>query len=132
MTDPLALRVVLWTTDVPRLAEFLARTAGFDVQEMHPGFALLALAEQALELHGDEAYRGHPWYDALKKEGAARGIGAELRVQVPDVELAYNTAIRIGGTAVYAPFADRGTVECQVLAPDGYLVSFWAPLPPTT
>lgn len=130
MTDPLSLRVVLWTTDVARLADFFAKTAGFTVEDMHPGFALLALESQALELHGDEAYRGHPWYDALKKEGAARGIGAELRVQVRDVEAAYTTAIRIGGTAVYSPFADRGSVECQVLAPDGYLVSFWAPLPP--
>jgi catechol 2,3-dioxygenase-like lactoylglutathione lyase family enzyme len=132
MTEPFALRLVLWTTDVQRLAEFLARTAGFEVEEMHPGFALLSLQGQALELHGDEAYRGHPWYDALKKEGAARGIGAELRLEVPDVEQAYTTAIRIGGSAVYAPFADRGTVECQVLAPDGYLVSFWSALPPTT
>ncbi len=127
MQPALALRLVLWTTDVARLADFLAKTAGFRVDEMHPGFALLTLDAQALELHGDEAYRGHPWYDALKKEGAARGIGAELRIQVGDVDAAYTTAIRIGGTAVYSPFADGDYIECQVLAPDGYLVSFWSP-----
>lgn len=95
--------------------------------EQHPGYAYLEADGLRIEIHGDDAYRGHPWYDALRKEGMARGIGAELRIQVPDVDRAYQQAIRLGGLVMYAPYLDGGRLECQVLAPDGYLVSLWSP-----
>lgn len=119
--------LVLWSADITALGRFLTAVAGLDLVEQHPGYACLESDGLRIELHGDDAYRGHPWYDALKKEGMARGIGAELRVQVDDVERAYHQAVRLGGVTMYAPYVDGGRTECQVLAPGGYLLSLWAP-----
>lgn len=119
--------LVLWATDITALARFLSGVAGLELVEQHPGFACLESDGLRIELHGDDAYRGHPWYDALRREGMARGIGAELRVQVADVDRAYQQAVRLGGLVMYQPYLDDGRMECQVLAPDGYLISLWSP-----
>jgi len=121
------LGIVLWATDVPALAQFLSEVAGLPITEQHPGLAALAAGPVQLQIHADEAYRGHPWYDALQKEGAARGIGAELRFRVGDVNGAYRRALVLGGVAVHAPFEGDSGTECHLLAPDGYLVSLWCP-----
>ncbi len=125
MDDASAFGLVLWTTDIPALAGFLQQAAGMTVVELHPGYASLRAGATSIALHADESYRGHPWYDALHREGAARGIGAELRVQVADVAAAYATALRLGGLAVQPPYDDDGVRECQVMGPDGYLISLW-------
>ncbi|MBI5946522.1 MAG: hypothetical protein HY875_00095 [Chloroflexi bacterium] len=121
-----AFGLVLWTTDIPALAGFLQQAGGMTLLEQHPGYASLRAGATTIALHADESYRGHPWYDALRREGAARGIGAELRVRVADVATAYATALRLGGQAVQPPYDDAGIRECQVMGPDGYLVSLWA------
>lgn len=123
-----AVTVILWASRVPPLAAFLETVAGFEIVAQHPGFAALARDGARVEIHGDEAYRGHPWYDALHREGAARGIGAELRVRVEDVAAAYRRALSLGSSAVYAPYEAQEYEECQVLAPDGYMLSLWRPL----
>jgi uncharacterized glyoxalase superfamily protein PhnB len=125
----MSLEVVLWSSDVPSLAAFLARVANFEVVGQHPGYARLELGGSVLTLHADEAYEGHPWFDALKREGAARGIGAELRLEVGEVTAAYRGALAAGATVVYPPHDQEATRECQVLAPDGYLVTLWSPQP---
>ena len=122
-TSPLS--VVLWATDIEALAAFLERVAGLTVRERHPGFAALNIADAEIFIHDDEAYRGHPWYDALRHEGAARGIGAELRFHVSDVDAAYREALAIGGVSVQPPYDSGVEYECQVMAPDGYLVTLW-------
>jgi hypothetical protein len=119
--------LVLWTTDIPALSGFLATVAGMTIRERHPGFALLGLNGTRVELHADETYRGHPWYDALHREGAARGIGAEIRVRVDGVEDSYDAALRLGGLPVEAPCEVDGTFECQVMGPDGFLLTLWEP-----
>ena len=119
------LTVVLWSTDIDALVEFLAKTAGANVTARHPGFAALAIGEAQLEVHADEAYAGHPWFDALKREGAARGIGSELRIEAEGVDAIWDEAIQQGGIGIQPP-ADTGqTYECAVMGPDGYLFSFW-------
>jgi predicted enzyme related to lactoylglutathione lyase len=127
MRDEPDLGIVLWATDVPALAQFLSEVAGLPITEQHPGLAALAAGPVHLQIHADEAYRGHPWYDALQKEGAARGIGAELRFRVADVDRAYRRALVMGGVAVHAPFEGDNGQECHLLAPDGYLISLWCP-----
>ncbi len=119
--------LVLWATDIPALAHFLAEAAGMELEDQHPGYAILSADGFWVMVHGDESYRGHPWYDALQQEGLARGVGAELRVRVTDVAAAYRRALRLGAITMYAPFQDEGFMECQVLGPDGYLFSLWAP-----
>lgn len=99
---------------------------GLDILEQHPGFARLGSGSVDFSIHADEAYEGHPWYDALHHEGLARGVGAELRVAVDDVEPAYRKALMAGASVVYPPHDQEGARECQVLAPDGYLVTLWS------
>jgi catechol 2,3-dioxygenase-like lactoylglutathione lyase family enzyme len=124
--------LILWSTDIPALSHFLAEVAGMDLRELHPGYAELNAGGFWVMVHGDESYRGHPWYDALQQEGVARGIGAELRVEVPDVEEAYRRAVKLGALTLYAPFTEERYTECQVMGPDGYLLSLWAPIDPGT
>ncbi|MCS7295034.1 MAG: VOC family protein [Chloroflexota bacterium] len=121
--------IVLWSTDVSALARFLCEVTGARALEAYPGFAALEVGGTRIELHDDEAYRGHPWYDALRREGAARGIGTELRAEVEDVEAAYRRALALGGTSVQPPYPGDGYVEAVVMGPDGYLLSLWAPSP---
>jgi hypothetical protein len=122
------LELVLWASDVPALASFLGRVAGCRIAEQHPGYARLEIDHVVITLHADEAYQGHPWFDALKREGLARGIGAELRLETDDVDYSYRTALAAGATVVYPPHDQEGARECQLLAPDGYLISLWSPL----
>lgn len=117
--------VILWSTDVFALASFLQEVAGLELVERHPGFASLRAGESAIMVHADEAYRGHPWYQALAREGVARGIGAELRFEVEDVARAFSVALRKGGLAVTPPYVDGEIEEAQVMGPDGYLIAFW-------
>lgn len=119
------LGLVLWTTDVFALAAFLEAVAGVIVEERHPGFASLRAGSTQLMLHADESYRGHPWYDALTREGAARGIGAELRLHVTDVDASYRAALKLGGRAIAPPHDSGNGIECSVMGPDGFLISLW-------
>lgn len=117
--------VVLWTTDVPGLTAFLEKVAGVTADERHPGYASLRVNGSRLMIHADEAYRGHPWYSALTREGAARGIGAEIRFRVADVDRSYSAAIHAGGQVITPPYDDGAVRECQVMGPDGFLISLW-------
>ena len=132
MSEDAGLGLILWTTDIAGLAEFLRSVAGLTVEELHPGYASLRLDGAQVVLHADEAYRGHPWYDALRREGVARGIGAELRFRVGDVESGYGAALRKGGLAIQAPYDQDGVRECQIMGPDGYVLSLWQPIEPGT
>lgn len=130
MTEPseAAFGIVLWTSDVASLTSFLASVGRLEVEDLHPGFATLRANGSRIMVHADESYRGHPWYIALHHEGAARGIGAELRLRVPDVVASFNNAVALGGVVVQAPYDDGGVRECQVMAPDGFLLALWQPV----
>jgi hypothetical protein len=119
--------VTLWATDVFRMADFLAKVAELDLEQRHPGFASLRAGGALVTVHDDESYRGHPWYNALSREGVARGIGAELRFRVEDASRSYSEALKLGAQSIAAPFEYEGTLECQVLGPDGYVLSLWQP-----
>lgn len=125
MPDEPAFGLSLWTTDIAALSRFFELVAAMTVEARHPGYASLRANGARLILHDDESYRGHPWYEALHHEGVARGIGAEIRVEVADVEGAYAAALRIGALAIEAPCEVDGTRECQVMGPDGYLLALW-------
>lgn len=120
------LGITLWTTDIPAMAGFLHTVAGLEVEELHPGYASLRANGARILLHADEAYRGHPWYEALRREGVARGIGAEMRFQVADASAAYGAALRAGGLAIQPPYWQDGIDECQVMGPDGFLFALWS------
>ncbi len=125
MAGNLSFGVTLWATDVFVLADFLAAVAGLVVEQRHPGYALLSGCGATIQVHDDESYRGHPWHDALRREGVARGIGAELRFEVASTDAAYSEALRRGALAIAPPFEYEGTLECSVMGPDGYVFSLW-------
>lgn len=120
--------LVLWSTDVFALSGFLERVTGATSVAKHPGFAELTFGSTRITIHADEAFRGHPWFNAVTREGVARGIGAELRFQVADANWAYAEALKAGAQGV-APAYDMDAVrECTVMGPDGYLMSLWQSL----
>lgn len=127
MPNEPGLGVVLWTTDIDALSRFLVAVGGMTLEAQHPGFASLCIDGARISLHNDEAYRGHPWYEALAREGVARGIGTEIRIRVHDVDRAYSSALRLGGLPIEAPCEVDDIRECQVMGPDGYLLSLWQP-----
>lgn len=118
--------MVLWASEIEPLVRFLATVAGAKIGTRHPGFASLEAGRTAIEVHADEAYRGHPWFDALAREGAARGIGAELRFRCDDVQRSWTAALDAGAVPILAPTDSGTTCECVVMGPDGYLFSFWS------
>ena len=124
MSEP-GFGLVLWATDVFALADFLERVAGANAEGRHPGFAELRAGPVSIVIHADEAYRGHPWFNAVTREGVARGIGAEMRFSVSDVDSAYREALKIGGQGIAAPYAIDGGTEATVMGPDGYLFSLY-------
>jgi hypothetical protein len=127
VTEDDILGLTLWSTDVLALATFLERTAALQIEERHPGFATLRAGAALIAIHADESYRGHPWYDALRREGAARGIGAEVRFRVQDPALSYREALRLGAVAIQPPSDVDGVEESIVMGPDGFLFTYWAP-----
>ena len=109
-----------------RQLELVHDSAGALEYARHPGFAELEAGGGRIVLHADDdAYRGHPWFDALRKEGAARGIGAEMRLRVANVDEAYRIAVKLGALAVQQPADVGDAYECQVMATDGFLISLW-------
>lgn len=122
MTDGPRFGLTLWATDVFALADFLSAVTGASIVERHPGFASLQAGEVSLQIHDDESYRGHPWFDALAREGVARGIGAELHFGVDDTHRSYREALNRGAQVIAPPYDFEGTIECQVMGPDGYVL----------
>ena len=75
--------------------------------------------EQKVKKLGDrDGYIDWLWKGNLLIEHKSRG---------KDLDRAYQQAVRLGGLVMYQPYLDDGGMECQVLAPDGYLISLWSP-----
>lgn len=124
------LGLTLWATDIEAMASFLQSICEFEVLERHPGFATVARGGAIIDIHADEDYRGHPWYDALQRDGAARGIGAEIRIRVEEVEAAYARALAAGAVALHGPYEQHpGALEAVIMGPEGYLFALWSPIP---
>jgi catechol 2,3-dioxygenase-like lactoylglutathione lyase family enzyme len=119
------LGLVLWTTDIPGMTDFLEKAAGVRVAARHPGFAELDADGGTISLHADEASRSHPWFNALAREGVARGIGTEIRLRVASTPQAFAKATAMGALSVLPPSEIDGHLECQVMGPDSYLFTFW-------
>jgi len=117
--------LTLWATDVFATAEFLNRVAGLEIEQRHPGFARLRAGDAVISVHDDESYRGHPWFNALAREGVARGIGTEIRLRVDSTSEAFAEALKRGAQSIAPPYEYEGTLECQVMGPDGYVFSLW-------
>jgi catechol 2,3-dioxygenase-like lactoylglutathione lyase family enzyme len=123
----MSLGLALWATDVGALSAFLVEIGGLTEVARHPGYAALKTGEGDVFVYADESYAGHPWFDAVSKEGSARGIGTDIRLRVDDVVALHTRAVAAGGVSVAAPYEDDGKRVCQVMGPDGYLFTLWQP-----
>ena len=56
MTDDTDFGIVLWTTDIPALCDFLVDVAGMDVEQRMPGFASLRVNGGTVFLHADWSF----------------------------------------------------------------------------
>ncbi len=124
---PGALSLVLWATDLDGFTAFLTEVAGATPRTRHPGFAALDLGGSEIQLHADESYAGHPWREALAREGAARGIGAEVRLRVDAVDARHRKAVELGYVSIQRPHEGDAGRTCQVMGPDGYFFTLWEP-----
>ena len=122
-----ALSLVLWATDLNGFVTFLTDVVGATAQTRHPGFAALTVDGAEIQLHSDESYPGHPWREALASEGAARGIGAEVRVLVDAVDERHRRAVAMGNVSIQHPHDDGVARSCQIMGPDGYFFTLWEP-----
>ncbi len=122
-----ALSVVLWASDLDRFVTFLTDVTGATLRTRHPGFAALTVEGAEIQLHPDESYPGHPWWEALAREGAARGIGAEVRLRVKGVDERNRKAAELGYVSIQQPHQDEAGRSCQVMGPDGYFFTLWEP-----
>ena len=107
------------------LTRFLSEAGGAVVAERHPGYAELHVNGSTIVLQSDDALRGHPWHDALMREGVARGIGTEIHLRVADLHTSYRRAAGLVCLVITPPYEAEYSIECQVMAPDGYLVTMW-------
>jgi catechol 2,3-dioxygenase-like lactoylglutathione lyase family enzyme len=122
-----ALSIVLWATDLDGFTAFLTGVVGATLETRHPGFASLSVEGAEIQLHADESFAGHPWREALGNEGAARGIGAEVRIRVDAVDARHRQAAALGYVSIQQPHDDGMGRTCQVMGPDGYFFTLWEP-----
>lgn len=91
-------------------------------------FAMLRHGPSEWMLHADHTYRDHPLHASLAG-GAARGIGAEIRLHDADPDAAEEAARRRGDPIVAGAMdKPHGVREAFILDPDGYLWAVDRPL----
>jgi catechol 2,3-dioxygenase-like lactoylglutathione lyase family enzyme len=121
--------VNLVVADIARSVAFYADVLSATVLYSDPDFAALRLAGLEFMLHADHAYDQHPWYARLVS-GAARGLGAELRLLGLNPDETEARA-REKSAVVLRPTTDKehGWREVILEDPDGYAWAVGVVLP---
>ncbi len=116
--------VNLLVRDVLASVRFLLEVMGLEQVYSNDDFAILRHDGMEFMLHSDGTYHANPLL-ALTGDGAARGIGVELRLYGVDPDLAEARA-RDRGDAILQPATDKGhgLREAYIIDPDGYV---WVP-----
>ena len=125
------LTVNLLVRDVEPALAFAREVLGAEPIYSDTDFAALRHGASEWMLHADHTYRDHPLYGSLAA-GAARGIGAEIRLHDADPDAA-EAAARRRGDPIPAGAMDKphGVREAFILDPDGYLWAVDRPLHPS-
>ena len=122
------LSVNLIVRDVARSVPFYTDVLGLRALHSDADFAALEGEGVRLQLHADHAYERMPWADRLR-DGAKRGLGAEIRILGIDPDDAERRA-RASGYSVLVPVRDwpHGWRDCVLEDPDGYTFAVGVPL----
>jgi len=121
---PTGLGVNLLVPSVAEAVRFQTAVLGAVAAYAEEQFAVMLWREAVWLLHGDHAYRHHP-FSASVRGLEARGGGVELRLYGQDPDVAEARA-RACGAPVLAPAEDKphGLRETHLLDPAGYV---WVP-----
>lgn len=132
MATQCQLGITLWSTDVFALADFLQQVAGLEMHQRHPGFAALRAGEAAVTVHDDESYRGHRGSRHSREKASPAGSAPNSGSRsIPSPIHSHWHASSAANQS--RPFgAETATLECQVMAPDGYVLSLWQLWNPST
>ena len=118
LLPPLSLNLLV--SDTERAVKFYQAVFEAEVHYYDVDFAALRVGPAEVMLHADHTHDGHPWYPTLQ-HGAARGLGAQIRLLGIDPD-ALETRAEAIGAQVIAPPSDKGHGWREILLrdPDGY------------
>lgn len=130
LLPPLSLNLIV--SDTARSAQFYRAVFDAEVHYVDIDFAALRVGPAEVMLHADHTHEDHPWFAQLTG-GAARGIGAQVRLLGIDPDETERRA-REAGATVSVPPADKGHGwrEVCVRDPDGYEWGVGVLIPPAT
>ncbi len=116
--------------DTARSVPFYQQVLGAEVHYADIDFAALRVGAAEVMLHADHTHDTHPWHDQFAS-GAARGIGAQIRLMGLDPDGVEQRAKAHGAQIVY-PAEDKphGWREILVRDPDGYEWAVGVLIPP--
>lgn len=130
LLPPLSLNLIV--ADTERSAAFYRDVFDAEVHYRDIDFAAVRVGPAEVMLHADHTHDTHPWHAQLKA-GAARGIGAQVRLLGIDPDEVERRA-RAFGAVVAVPAQDKGHGwrEVAVRDPDGYEWCVGVLIPPAT
>ncbi len=118
LLPPLSLNLIV--SDIERSVEFYQQVLRATVHYCDIDFAALRIGPAEVMLHADHTHTDHPWHAAFTS-GAARGIGAQLRLLGLDPDDIEQRARAVGATVIAgATSKGHGWRETLVRDPDGY------------
>jgi uncharacterized glyoxalase superfamily protein PhnB len=130
LLPPLSLNLLV--VDTERSCAFYRDVFEAEIHYRDIDFAALRVGAAEVMLHADHTHDSHPWYAGLRA-GAARGIGAQIRVLGIDPDETERRALA-HGAIVAVPTVDKGHGwrEVCVRDPDGYEWSVGVLIPPAS
>lgn len=118
LLPPLSLNLIV--SDIERSVEFYQQVLRATVHYCDIDFAALRIGPAEVMLHADHTHEDHPWHAAFAS-GAARGIGAQIRLLGLDPDDIEQRARAVGATVIAgATSKGHGWRETLVRDPDGY------------
>lgn len=118
LLPPLALNLIV--ADVARSVAFYRAVLNAQVHYHDIDFAAVRVGPAEVMLHADHTHEDHPWHGMLSS-GAARGVGAQIRVLGIDPDETERRARETGALVVAgAASKGHGWRETLVRDPDGY------------
>jgi uncharacterized glyoxalase superfamily protein PhnB len=115
-----SLSLNLLVRDTERAVQFYQKTFSAEVHYYDVDFAALRVGPAEVMLHADHTHDNHPWHAQLQS-GAARGLGAQIRLLGLDPDVIEQRA-RAAGAEIVTETTDKGHGWREVLVrdPDGY------------
>ena len=125
-----AFSLNLLVTDTERSIRFYRDVFEAEVHYYDIDFAAVRVGAAEVMLHADHTHDTHPWHETLK-DGAARGLGAQMRLLGIDPD-ALQARAEAAGATIIAPATNKGHGWREVLIrdPDGYEWAVGVLIPP--